>query len=50
MQAAWEQQLHPAISQLAAALQAHWEQPEQQAAATLGLAQAAATRSCAYLW
>jgi len=41
--------LLPEISQLAAALQEHRQQPEQQAAAALELARAAATRSCAYL-
>lgn len=35
-------------SQVAALLQQCWEQPEQRAA-ELALAQAAATRSCAYL-
>lgn len=35
--------------QCAALLRAHWQRPEQQAAAALELAQAAATRSCAYL-
>jgi len=35
--------------QCAALLRAHWQRPEQQAAATLELAQVAATRSCTYL-
>ena len=39
----------PGASRLAEALQAFWQQPEQQAADELELAQAAATRSCANL-
>lgn len=42
------QVMQPA-SQVAALLQQCWEQPEQRAADELALAQAAATRSCAYL-
>ena len=47
--AALRQQALPAATQLAAALQAWWDTPEQQAAAQLELAQAATTRACAYL-
>jgi len=49
VQAEWEQQLQPVMSQLAALLEVHWQQPEQQAAGALELARAAATRSCAHL-
>ena len=42
-------QVQPAASELVAALQAYWQLPQQRAAADLALAQAAATRSCAYL-
>jgi len=41
--------LRPAAKQVAAALEAHWQQPEQQQAAVLELARATGTRSCAYL-
>ena len=43
-----KQLLRPA-AELAAAVQAYFELPEQQAAARLELARIAATRSCAYL-
>ena len=43
------EEVQPAASELAAALQAFWQLPEQRAAAELALAQAAAGRSCAYL-
>jgi len=39
----------PPAVRLAAALQQYWQMPEQVAAEQLQLAQAAATRSCAYL-
>ena len=41
--------LLPAARKLAEALQAYWQLPEQQAAARLEVARAAAARSCAYL-
>ncbi len=43
------QELLPHIVRLAARLAALWRQPEQQAVEQLLQAQAAATRSCAYL-
>ena len=46
---AFAEQVQPAAAELAAALHAYWQLPEQRAAAELALAQAAAGRSCAYL-
>ena len=43
------QRVLPGAAPLAAALEAHWQQPEQLAAARLANARVAATRSCAYL-
>jgi hypothetical protein len=43
------EQALPQAEALAQLLWQHWQQPEQQAAARLELAQAAATRCCAYL-
>jgi hypothetical protein len=44
-----QQQVLPKAEALAQLLWQYWQQPEQQAAARLELAQAAATRCCAYL-
>ncbi|KAL4457574.1 hypothetical protein ABPG75_012439 [Micractinium tetrahymenae] len=45
----YQAELLPPAARLAEALQEHWAQPEQQAAAWLELGQALAVRSCAYL-
>lgn len=47
--AAGQQDVLPPARSLAAALLDWWRRPEQEAADQLELAQAAATRSCAYL-
>ena len=44
-----KEQALPAAETVARLLRQHWAKPEQQAALQLELAQAAATRSCAYL-
>ena len=47
--AALQERVLPLCRELAAALHAWWQRPEQQPALQLEAAQAAARRSCAYL-